>query len=54
MSWLDKNYRYTNAEESRKPGYLERKFRKIRDAQKAAAEATATKVSALPKRVRTA
>jgi hypothetical protein len=44
MSAHDKNWRYTTAEETKKPGYLKRKFDRIRAEQKANAEEAKDKV----------
>lgn len=38
MSILDPKWKYTNAEESRKPGYLKNKFARIQREQKEQAE----------------
>jgi len=45
----DADFRYTTAEESRKPGYLARKFAKLRAEMKAAAEQQQAKVTPLKK-----
>lgn len=39
MSYLDPKWRYNDAETSRKPGYLKRRFDEIRRKQKEAKEA---------------
>jgi hypothetical protein len=40
MNWRDKKWKYANAAETRKPGYLKRRFERIRreQAQQAKAE----------------
>jgi len=38
MSWLDREWQYVNAAETAKPGYLKRKFDRLRRELKAAEE----------------
>jgi hypothetical protein len=49
MNWRDPNYRYNNAEQSRKPGYLAKRFAAIRKAQ-AEANKLPANVNVLPKK----
>jgi hypothetical protein len=47
MSWRDPNWRYTNAEETKKPNYLRERFKAIRKQQ----EKPKAEIRTLPQRV---
>ena len=53
MSWRDRNWKYADSEETREPGYLARKFKRLQreQAEKAKAE-RAAKVQPIRKAAR--
>jgi hypothetical protein len=48
MKWRDPNWRYHDANETNKPGYLRRKFARLRQEQKQDRAEREQKVTALP------
>lgn len=50
MKPINRKFEYTKAEDSRKPGYLAMKFRRIRQEQAQAQAESAAKVTPMPRK----